>query len=213
MKKIALVLITLMLLSAVPVAYAHDKDKDKEKGGVRFELTTENHEESDEDENSEFKIRGRVESVSDGSFVVNGQTIYIDVTQVNKFTQKGILDVGDWVKVKGIVKDNKNYAEDINVIGEGQGRFMLKIKGLFTSSSPSPSPSASPSSSPESSPSPSPEASASPSPSGSPSPTASASPSPSASPLGITVKVKAEGPIELVTAFLQQVLAYLQGLL
>ena len=144
MKKIALVLITLMLFVVVPVAYAHDKDKDKERGGVHFELKTENHEESDEDENNEFKISGQVESISDGSFVVSGQTIYIDFTQVGKFKQKGIIDVGDFVKVKGIVKDEKNYAEDINVIGEGQGRFMLKIKGLFTSLSPSPSPSPSP---------------------------------------------------------------------
>ena len=206
MKKIALVLTILMLLAIVPVAYAHGKDK--ERGGVRFELTTENHEGSDEDGNSEFKIRGRVESVSPGSFVVNGQTIYIDVTQVNKFTQKGILDVGDWVKVKGIVKDNKNYAEDINIIGEGQGRFMLKIKGLFPSLSPSPSPtpSPSPSASPEVSPTPSPEASPSPTPSESPSPTPTSSPN-------VLASVKAVGPIELVTQFLQQVLAYLQGLL
>lgn len=196
-----------MLLLVVPIAYAHDKDKEQERDEVHFELKTENHEESDEDEdeNNEFKISGQIESISGSSFVVDGQTIYIDLTQVSKFKQKGTMDVGDWVKVKGIVKDEKNYAEDINVIGEGQGRFMLKIKGLFTSLSPSPSPSPSPSASPEVSPTPTP--------SGSPSPTASASPSPSASPLGITVKVKTEGPIELVTAFLQQVLAYLQGLL
>ncbi|OGM58084.1 hypothetical protein A3E46_00520 [Candidatus Woesebacteria bacterium RIFCSPHIGHO2_12_FULL_46_16] len=218
MKKIALALTTLMLLFSVSAVYAHDKDKDRgeERNEVRFELRTENHEDGeDEDEDNEFKIRGQVESIADGSFVVNGQTIYIDVTQVKKFKQKGILDVGDWVKVKGIVKDDKNYAEDINVIGEGQGQFMLKIKGLFgflptPSASPSPTPSSSASPTPEASASPTPESSASPTPSGSASPTPSVSPSPTTT---ARVSVKAQGPIDLVTSFLQQVLAYLQGLL
>lgn len=87
-------------------------------------------EEKKEDENkeSEFKIDGVVAAlnVSESSFVINGKTIFINTSKVSKFHQLGILAVGALVKVKGVIIDNELYAESINVVGTGQGRFQIK---------------------------------------------------------------------------------------
>ncbi|MFZ5932543.1 MAG: DUF5666 domain-containing protein [Patescibacteria group bacterium] len=220
MQKIALILTTLMLLTAIPVVSAHDEDKDREREREELRLEVRSHNENGDEEENEFEIKGEIESVGENSFVVNGQTILIDITQVGKFKQKGILKVGVMVKVEGVIINGNYYAAEIMTIGTGQGRFQIIIKelfphckpirrpwifrwqrcvkGLFTPSSPFPSPTPSASPTPESTPT--------------VSPSPSVSPTPTATPI-VEVKVKAVGPIELVISFLEQVLAYLQGLI
>lgn len=77
----------------------------------------------------EFRIDGAVSamSVAENSFVIANRTIFIDPTKVERFRQKGVLSVGARVKVEGVVIDGKSFAEDINVIGTGQGRFQIKV--------------------------------------------------------------------------------------
>ncbi len=83
--------------------------------------------------NEEFSIDGVVTglNVSENSFVISGRTIVINSAKVPKFHQLGILTVGARVKVKGIIIDNVFYAENINVIGTGQGRFQIKEENSF----------------------------------------------------------------------------------
>ena len=192
----------LALLAAMavitPKVYAHDEEE-KGNGHLRFVLgvhnqsETENEDEGSDDEN-EFEIRGQVDSIGTGSFIVDGQMILIDPSQVDEFKQKGILNPGDWVKVEGIIIDGGYYAEKIMTIGEGQGRFQIKINSNSEDGEEDISPT----------PTPTPTESVSPTPTPTPTPTETPN---------IQVNVKANGPIALVTEFLQQVLAYLQGLI
>lgn len=74
----------------------------------------------------DFEIMGDISAIAGNNFVVSGQTIFIDPSQVKEFEQKGILQVGERVKVEGIVKNGVKFAEDINVVGTGQGRFKFE---------------------------------------------------------------------------------------
>lgn len=106
--------------------------------------------------NDKFEIRGEISSTSDTSFVVLSQTINIDPAQVFEFKQKGILKVGEKVKVEGIIKDGKKFAEEINIIGTGQGRFKFNYHNLTPTVIPAATPTPAPTStsSPTSSPTP-----------------------------------------------------------
>jgi len=211
MKKIALALTIISILIAAPLAYAHDQEKEKDRNNVRIQAHFENgdddedekedEEEGENHDQNKFEIKGEIESIGDNSFVVLGQTIVIDPTKVREFEQKGILEVDKKIKVEGIIIDGTYYATEINVIGTGQGRFKIEIKGLIL---PSPSGSASPT------------PTVSPTPSGSPeaSPTGSPTASPTSSPTAlVNVEVKARGTLEQITLFFQGLLEYLQGLL
>lgn len=205
MKKIALVLTLISILAMAPAVYAHDS---RAQGGTHFKLNSQN--DNDEDEN-EFKIMGVAESVEEDSFVVGDITILIDPSQVDEFKQKGILDEGDWVKVKGEIIGDNYYAKEIMTIGEGQGRFKLEIEAEDNEDEdenedePTPTPTESPSPTPTESVSPTPTETIS------PTPTETVSPTPTDTISG-EVTVRATGPIALVTQFLQQVLSYLEGL-
>lgn len=83
---------------------------------------------SDADTNQKFKIDGMISAMSGNNFVVSGQTIFIDSSQVESFNQKGILATGERVLVSGIIKNGVKFAESINAIGTGQGRFQLKTE-------------------------------------------------------------------------------------
>lgn len=74
-----------------------------------------------------FTIDGTITSVSETFFVVDGQTILIDPSKVLRFHQLGILSTGERVKVKVVVIDAINYAQDVNVIGTGQGKFQVRV--------------------------------------------------------------------------------------
>lgn len=209
MKKIALALTIVSILVAAPIAYAHDQEKERERdrSNARIEAHIENGDDDEDEEENEdhdqnkFEIKGEIASIGDNSFVVLDQTIVIDPSKVRGFEQKGILEVGKKIKVEGIIIDGTYYATEINVIGTGQGRFKIEIKGLVL---PSPSGSASPT------------PTVSPTPSGSPeaTPTGSPTASPTSSPATfVNLEVKAKGTLEQVTLFFEQLLDYIKNLL
>jgi hypothetical protein len=179
---------------------------------------------------NKFEIMGSIDSVGTGTFTVAGVTVYVDPTAVPKLEQKGILKVGEKVKTEGLVKDGKNYAMEIMVIGTGQGKFKFEYKARPSTSpvptaSASPAPTTNPSAEPTSSPTPSgsPEPSNSPEPSMSPSPSASASANPTASPEASesptpsnspetinsgNLEVRAVGVLEDIKTFFEQLMSF-----
>lgn len=212
MKKLLPVLVILFLLFGTPVLAKSEKSH-SQSNETQLEVkvqqgsSDDNEHQGPKKENlkleigdSEFEVMGEITSVSNTSFEIGGQTINIDPSKVSKFKQKGILEVGNMAKVEGVIADGEKFAEEIKLIGKGQGRFKFEIKGLFSGS---PEPSGSPSASPTSSPDASVEPGASPSVSPSASPAASSD---------IRVKIKAIGPIDEVITFLEQVLGFLGGL-
>ncbi len=82
----------------------------------------------DADEGDEFEIAGTIASISGTSFVVSGQTITIDISKVEKFEQKGILSVGNSVKVEGVIVDGQKFAQEIKVFGTGGKNIKVEIK-------------------------------------------------------------------------------------
>ena len=206
MRKILPLFALIFLLLTPTLIFASNDKNGNGNNRSRFELKVEN--EQDDDENharfeigtQEFKISGEISSISANTFVILGQTITIDPSQISQFEQKGILKVGNVAKVEGVIVGSTKFAKEIKVIGTGQGRFKFEIEGLsLPSSNPSPTPSVSPQ------PSASPEATSSASPPPSPSPEATQS-------ADVSVKIKAQGPIDQVVAFLEQVLSILKNL-
>lgn len=123
----------------------------------------------------EFRIQGQITAVSGSGtiFVVGGQTIVIDPTRVAGFKQKGIIVVGNMVKVEGITINGTMLAKDINVVGTGQGRFQLEVAanpavGIGTTVTPA---------------------------------------------TQGEIKVKAIGPVDQVSTFLNQVIVFLKNLI
>lgn len=86
---------------------------------------------------NEFEIIGRIDAISANMITVAGQSITIDPTRVREFEQKGVLKVGQLVKVEGIIQNNVKLAREIKVLGVAQ-----------PSGSPTPSPTSSPSTPP-----------------------------------------------------------------
>lgn len=117
----------LLALISSPAAFARDEGHGpKNKEHSRFELKLENGIQINGDQ--EFEIMGEITAVVGNNFVVAGQTIFIDPAQVSEFEQKGILVEGERVKVEGVLKNGVKFAEEINVIGTGQGRFQFKVE-------------------------------------------------------------------------------------
>lgn len=222
MEKVIIIVLALLIIN-IPIASANNKDGENErvlsfgnesKAKVEIKLKNQHKEDSkslteakveinnkeenkqkvkiDENEQAlrqladEFEITGEITTVVGNNFVVAGHTIFIDPSQVHEFKQKGILEVGNRVKVKGIIKNDIKFAREINVLGTGQGRFKFEIKGLLISTS-----SITPTSSPTSS--------------------ISTTPSP-ISTSSARVKIKANGPLDQITSFIQQILNILQSL-
>lgn len=209
MKKLLPIVAILFLLISTPVFASQGKNKEKSNES-RIDVRINAHGRGDDGDNgnhklkveideddSEFEVMGEITSVGGSSFVIAGQIVNVDPSKVEKFKQKGILEVGNKAKVEGIIVGDDKFAEEIKLIGTGQGRFKFEIRGLTFLVSPSPTPSGTPSASPD----------VSPSPNASPSP----SPSPSVS-SNVKVKIKAIGPIDQVIAFLNQILSFLTGI-
>jgi len=199
MKKLLPVLAIIFLLVTTP-AFANSEKNHNKKDQSLFELRINSHNENRgnsqdeiniEVEDSKFEIRGEITAVSTNSFAISGQTINIDPSKVSKFKQKGILEVGNNAKVEGVVIDGSNFAQSIKLIGTGQGRFKFEIRGLTSTDSDDSEDSETPSASPGASP--------------------LVSPSPSVSP-NVKVKIKANGPLDQVVTFLQQILGFLTNL-
>lgn len=226
--KIFILIAVVVLLSSTPVAFAsnsnseHSEGKRSEKSEVQFEShENEGHDENEneqfehskrsensfklkEDEN-EFEITGEITAFSGTSVTVLGQDLIIDPSKVTGYSQKGIIEVGKVAKVEGVIIDGTKYVKKIMIIGTGQGRFQFKVNGQLVNLTPSPT--STPSVTPSLSPSPSAT------PSVSPSPTTEPTSTPSSNLSDYNVKVKANGPLDSITQFFEQILAFFQGLI
>ena len=194
------------MTSSIVSASAHNNENRGENNGrQRFELKIENKIE-DEDEvevenevenklevnGQEFEVRGEISAVSGNTFVVLGQTITVDPSKVSEFKQKGILEVGKRVKVEGVIQNGTKFASEINVIGTGQGRFKFEVRGNNITLNPT----------------------AIITPTGvAPSGTITPTPTTESASFDAKVKVKAQGSIDQVIAFLKQVMTLLENLI
>lgn len=82
---------------------------------------------------SEFEITGEITSVAENSIVINNETVFIDDSQSNKFKQQDLLTIGKVVKIKGFIKNETMYAQEISVIGNGQSQLKLETEGTVKS--------------------------------------------------------------------------------
>lgn len=200
------VIIAILVFSGAPIALAHEgnkiKSSDNSKVNVKIESKTEDEDDDKnevkteikvransnsfkfETEGDKFEARGEITSVTGNAFVILEQTITIDPSKVNEFKQKGIIEKGKIVKVEGEVKDGKKFAREIMILGTGQGRFKIKINGQEVSLTPTATPSTTI--------------------------TPSVTITPSSN---VQVKIKAKGPVDEVTKFLEQILSLLKNLI
>lgn len=91
--------------------------------------------------NDQFEIKGKVTSISNSSFDLSNQKIYLDASEITKLKSSGILVNGNTVTAKGNVKNGNLYATE--------------VQGSAVSNSQTSTPSPSPSDSGQNSPSPS----------------------------------------------------------
>ncbi len=203
---LTLLAILLIGLSTSSMALAKDGGRgegskgDSKGSKVEIKIKNEAEEENEleEDEQvqqvevgaTQFEIRGEITAIVGNNFMVAGQTIFLDPSQVSEFEQKGILAVGKQVKVEGVIKNDVKFAREIKVIGEDQGRFKFEIKGTPLTFSTAPS-------------LPTSSLTISSSPSASPASTSSAN---------FRFDVKARGTVDQISTFLQQILTFLQNL-
>lgn len=144
-------LFNLLLLMGVLLAsptYAKDRDEGGASvhGKGSAEIKVESSHDDDEDgfeaedavggigatkveiKSNSFEITGTITAISANTFTVAGQTITIDPSKVNEFEQKGILSIGNRVKVEGAVISGTNFAREITVLGTGQGKLKVEVK-------------------------------------------------------------------------------------
>lgn len=111
-----------------------DEDEDEDIDDDIAELEAEDDEDEfeikveDADEGDKFETAGAIASISENTFVVAGETITIDISKVKEFKQKGILAVGNSVKVEGVVVDGQKFAQEIKVFGQSGKNIKIEIK-------------------------------------------------------------------------------------
>lgn len=151
MKKYLLVSMLVLSLTLPPAILA--KDGDDHQGDNPAKIENENQEiETEPGENhnlstpvpgsrveihnNQFEVSGTIDSISGNSFVAAGQTIIIDPTQVSEFEQKGVLTIGNRVKVEGVIVNGADFAREITVLGTGQGELKVEVKNVPSASPP-----------------------------------------------------------------------------
>lgn len=80
--------------------------------------------------NNKFEISGVISAIAANTFTVTGQTITVDLSQVRKFEQKGILAVGKTVKVEGVIVNNTKIAKEIKVFDANGQEVIIEIKNV-----------------------------------------------------------------------------------
>lgn len=68
-----------------------------------------------ENDKGEFKIWGPIQSFTASSITIDGKTITIDPNTTEKFKQVGILNIGMYARVEGVIINDIFYAEKIVV--------------------------------------------------------------------------------------------------
>lgn len=131
MNKVLIGIILALLLIITPSVLAKGKGSSGDgsrrgsgggPGGSAVEIRQDEVEQEEAEQririrNQEFEIRGFVSSVLGNTFVVSGQTVVVDTSQATRFRQRGILQPGNFVRVKGVVVNSQNIAREIRVIG------------------------------------------------------------------------------------------------
>lgn len=114
-KVITLTAIMTLLLLTPHTAYAKGGSGSSHGGGSDFEEQRIKIENEIEDgvERLEFDIRGTVDSTSDSSFMIVGQTVVIDPSMVSDFRQRAEVTVGSMLRVRGVIMDGTFFVERI----------------------------------------------------------------------------------------------------
>lgn len=73
-------------------------------------------------------VRGTISSIGTGAFAIGEHTIYIDPAKTGSFRQMGTIETGARAEVKARRVDNLLYAEQIVIVGTGQGRTQIVVK-------------------------------------------------------------------------------------
>lgn len=81
---------------------------------------------------NEFEVRGEITQISNNNFTVLGQTIVVDPSQVMEFRQKGILQVGQRVKVEGVIVNNTKFATEIRIDNEEEEGVRVEVRSVPT---------------------------------------------------------------------------------
>lgn len=68
-------------------------------------------------EGDTFEVTGEVTAFTGGTVTVNGQLITIDPGAVVNFEQEGAIEVGEMIKVEGIISDGTFFAREIDANG------------------------------------------------------------------------------------------------
>ena len=72
-------------------------------------------------------IRGTISSIGINSFVIGEHTIYIDPVKTGSFRQLGTIETGAHAEVKARRVEDVLYAEQIVIVGTGQGKTQIVL--------------------------------------------------------------------------------------
>jgi hypothetical protein len=78
-----------------------------------------------------FEIQGTVTSVNDSSFIVRGELVAASSEDMSRFKSNHLVNIGNFITVKGEIKNNIMMAESIDVMGknpEADTDYMAKIQ-------------------------------------------------------------------------------------
>lgn len=67
---------------------------------------------------SSFEIQGTITTVNDSSFIVRGELVAATSENMDRFKSNGLIDVGNFVTVKGEIKNNIMMAKQITKLGK-----------------------------------------------------------------------------------------------
>lgn len=72
-------------------------------------------------------IRGTISSVGTGALAIGEHTIYIDPAKTGSFRQMGTIETGARAEVKARRVGDLLYAEQVIIVGTGQGRTQIVL--------------------------------------------------------------------------------------
>ena len=72
-------------------------------------------------------IRGTISSIGINAFVIDEHTIYIDPVKTGSFRQLGTIETGAHAEVKARRVEDVLYAEQIVIVGTGQGKTQIVL--------------------------------------------------------------------------------------
>jgi hypothetical protein len=91
-------------------------------------------------DNNKFEVSGKVSSISDSSFDLSGQKIYLNSSEVSRLKSNGVLTVGNQVTAKGDIKSSQLYATEVQGNAESSASSQPNPSADVNSIPPSSSP-------------------------------------------------------------------------